>query len=138
MPYLNIKVSGEPSQAICEDVARTLTSLTAELLGKKPELTAVVVESVPVGRWFIGGASLASKDTSSFYLEIKITCGTNTKQQKAEYIRAIFSAMEGLLGKQDEASYIVIHEVNADAWGYQGMTQEYRFIAASNSVGGKL
>lgn len=132
MPYLNIKVSGEPSQAICEAVAGTLTNLTAELLGKKPELTAVVVESTPAGRWFIDGASLASKENSSFYLEIKITCGTNTKQQKAAYIRAVFSAMEGLLGELDEASYIVIHEVNADAWGYHGMTQEYRFIKASN------
>lgn len=136
MPYLNIKVSGEPSKAICEAVAGMLTNLTVELLGKKPEFTAVVVESSQAGRWFIGGTSLANKDTSSFYLEIKITCGTNTKQQKAAYIRAVFSAMEGLLGELDEASYIVIHEVNADAWGYQGMTQECRFIAASNSVGG--
>lgn len=138
MPYLNIKVSGEPSQAVSEAVAGTLTGLTAELLGKKPELTAVVVESIPARRWFIGGTSLASKVNSSFYVEIKITCGTNTKQQKAAYIRAVFSAMEGLLGKLDDASYIVIHEVAADAWGYQGMTQEYRFIAASNSVGGNL
>lgn len=132
MPYLNIKVSGEPSEAVCEAVAQTLTSLTAELLGKKAELTVVVVEPVPARFWFIGGSSLDTRAVSSFYLEIKITCGTNTKQQKAAYILGLFSAMQELLGELDDASYIVIHEINADAWGYQGSTQEYRFIKASS------
>lgn len=132
MPYLNIKVSGEPSEAVCKAVAQTLTSLTAELLGKKAELTVVVVEPVPARFWFIGGSSLDIKAVNSFYLEIKITCGTNTKQQKAAYIRGLFSAMQELLGELDDASYIVIHEINADAWGYQGSTQEYRFIKASS------
>lgn len=132
MPYLNIKVSGEPSEAVCKAVAQTLTSLTAELLGKKAELTVVVVEPVPARFWFIGGSSLDTRAVSSFYLEIKITCGTNTKQQKATYIRGLFSAMQELLGELDDASYIVIHEINADAWGYQGSTQEYRFIKANS------
>jgi len=132
MPYLNIKVSGEPSEAVCKAVAQTLTSLTAKLLGKKAELTVVVVEPVPARFWFIGGSSLDIKAVSSFYLEIKITCGTNTKQQKGAYIRGLFSAMQELLGELDDASYIVIQEINADAWGYQGSTQEYRFIKASS------
>lgn len=132
MPYLNIKVSGDPSQAVCEAVARTLTNITAELLGKNPELTAVIVEPVPSLFWFVGGTSLDTKSVSSFYLDIKITCGTNTKQQKAAYVRSVFAAMAELLGELDQASYVVIHDVNADAWGYQGMTQEYRFIKALN------
>ncbi len=132
MPYLNIKLSGEPSREVQEDVARTLTRLTGELLGKKPELTAVVIEPVPARFWFVGGTSLDSMAASSFYLDIKITEGTNTKQQKAAYIRGVFTALEELLGPLDEASYIVIHDVSADAWGYQGVTQEYRFIKALN------
>lgn len=132
MPYLNIKVSGDQSQAVCEAVARTLTNLTAELLGKNPELTAVIVEPVPSQFWFVGGTSLDTKSVSSFSLDIKITCGTNTKQQKAAYVRSVFAAMAELLGELDQASYVVIHDVNADTWGYQGMTQEYRFIKALN------
>jgi len=128
MPYLNIKLSGEPSRELQDDVARTLTRLTAELLGKKPELTAVVVEQVAPERWFTGGTSLALKGGSSFYLDITITGGTNTRHHKAAYIRGVFTALEELLGPLDEASYIVIRDVSADAWGYQGVTQEHRFI----------
>ncbi|MFI5339785.1 MAG: hypothetical protein ACHQ7N_08100 [Candidatus Methylomirabilales bacterium] len=36
--------------------------------------------------------------------------------------------MEGIVGNLAPASYIVIHEVHADAWGYQGQTQEFRYI----------
>jgi 4-oxalocrotonate tautomerase len=36
--------------------------------------------------------------------------------------------MTALLGDLARASYVVIHEVNADAWGYSGQTQEFRYI----------
>lgn len=132
MPCLNVKVSCEPSPQLAEAIATRLTRLTAELLGKKPEVTAVLVEPVPADRWFINGSSLEASATNSFYLDIKITEGTNTKQEKATYCRQVFAAMRELLREIDEASYIVIHDVRADSWGYQGMTQEYRFIKASN------
>lgn len=138
MPYLNIKLSGEPSPRLSEEVAQSLTRITADLLGKKSEVTAVVVEPIPLHSWFTGGMPLASTGRSSFYLDIKITEGTNTKQEKASYISHIFAAMQDLLGAIDEASYIVIHDVRADSWGYQGVTQEYRFVAASNSTGGTV
>lgn len=128
MPYLNIKLSGEPSAQLAEAIATRLIRITADLLGKKPEVTAVVVEQLPLYRWFTGGVSLASKGGNSFYLEINITEETNTKQEKAAYCSRVFSAMQELLGEVDEASYIVIHDVRADSWGYQGMTQECRFI----------
>ncbi len=31
-------------------------------------------------------------------------------------------------GSLNPASYIVIHEVRADSWGYEGATQEFRYI----------
>lgn len=129
MPCLTIKLAGEPSAATCADIARSLTDLTAELLGKKPELTAVLVESLPRERWFINACTLADSNRNSFYLDIVVTSGTNTKHEKAVYIRQVFAAMEGLLGELDPASYITIREISADAWGYQGLTQEYRFVA---------
>ena len=36
--------------------------------------------------------------------------------------------MQKIVGDLAPASYIVIHEVHADAWGYQGQTQEFRYI----------
>lgn len=128
MPYLNIKFSGELPPSMVGQVACTLTELTARLLQKQSAVTAVVVEQVPATGWFIGGQTLAGSGRNSFCLDIKITEGTNTKQQKADYIREVFLALEKLLGDVDAASYIIIHDVKADAWGYQGTTQEYRFI----------
>lgn len=107
--------------------AEILTRLTAELLGKKPELTAVAITSTPPGRWFIG-AQAVGPSQPSFYLDIKVTEGTNTKNEKALYVRAVFEAMGKLLGKLAPASYVVIDEVHADAWGYAGQTQEFRYI----------
>jgi 4-oxalocrotonate tautomerase len=124
MPYLDLKVSAPLSPELVGKSTLALTELTARLLGKKKELTAVTVAQVAHGNWTVGGEAV----DSSFFLEIKVTAGTNTKDEKARYIAAAFEALEALLGKVNPASYIVIHEVPADAWGYQGQTQESRYI----------
>jgi 4-oxalocrotonate tautomerase len=129
MPYLNIKLSALPSAEISGRVAKRLTELTAELLKKKSELTAVSVEFADPETWFIGGKSLAEYKLQSFYLDIKVTRGTNTKDEKANYLARIFTALEEILGPVHPTSYAVIHEIDADAWGYQGHTQELRFIS---------
>ncbi len=128
MPYLNVKLSAPESPETTERIASTLTALTADVLKKKRELTSVALDYISAQRWYIGGASLAAQGTSTFYLDVKITEGTNTKDEKASYVRQVFAAVESVLGKLHPASYIVIHEVRADAWGYAGATQEYRYI----------
>jgi len=50
------------------------------------------------------------------------------------YIQKIFSEFESVLGKLDPASYIVIDDVRADAWGFAGATQEFRYIQAKNAL----
>jgi len=128
MPYLNAKICALQSPETTNKIAAFLTELTAEVLGKKKELTSVAVEYVPANEWFIGGTSLASQGLATFYLDIKVTEGTNTKNQKASYIQKVFAAFESVLGSLNAASYIVIHEVRADSWGYEGATQEFRYI----------
>ncbi|KRG69793.1 tautomerase family protein [Pseudoxanthomonas dokdonensis] len=128
MPYLDFRVSAKPSQQQAERVAGILTELTATVLGKKPELTSVSIHAMEAGHWYIGGNSLASQSLVTFYLDIKVTEGTNTKNEKAEYVRRVFAAVADIFGALAPASYVVIDEVHADAWGYQGQTQEYRYI----------
>ncbi|MES2406359.1 MAG: tautomerase family protein [Pseudomonadota bacterium] len=128
MPYLNAKISAPQSAETTNKIAAFLTEFTADVLGKKRELTSVAVEYVAANEWFIGGASVASGGLATFYLDIKITEGTNTKNQKADYVKKVFAAFESVLGNLDPASYIVIHEVRADSWGYEGATQEFRYI----------
>ena len=128
MPYLNLKLCGETSQETASLAAKCLTDLTAEVLKKKRELTAVAVEFVAPSRWFIAGTSLGDQSLRSFYLDIKVTEGTNTKDEKALYASRVFAGIEAIVGTLAPASYIVIHEVRADAWGYQGQTQEFRYV----------
>jgi 4-oxalocrotonate tautomerase len=127
MPYLHLNLSAEPSPEVVSSAAEVLTRLTAQLLGKKPELTAVAVTATPRDRWFVAARPLPPGQ-SSFYLDIKVTEGTNTKDEKARYVQAVFDAMAELLGELAPASYVVIQEVRADAWGYSGRTQEFRYI----------
>ena len=61
-------------------------------------------------------------------MDIKITKGTNTKEQKANYIKKCYKDFQELLGEITPASYIVIDEVDGDSWGFEGLTQEYRYI----------
>lgn len=128
MPYLNLKLSGPPSTETAQLLAATLADLTTDALGKKREVTSVAVEFVPGEHWLVGGPSVVEQALATFYLEVKITAGTNTKDEKAAYIRQAFEVLAGHLGPAHPASYVVVHEVGADAWGYQGLTQERRYI----------
>ncbi|MGB9094420.1 MAG: tautomerase family protein [Gallionella sp.] len=128
MPILNVKICAPPSPATSAKIAAALTDLTVGILGKKRELTAVAIEYTPPSEWFIAGTALASQSQHTFYLDIKITEGTNTKDQKAAYVDRVFSTVESIIGPLAAASYIVLHDVRGDSWGYQGRTQEFRYI----------
>ncbi len=41
--------------------------------------------------------------------------------------------MNTILGELHPASYVVIMDVPADSWGYEGATQEYRYIKGKNT-----
>lgn len=128
MPYLDVRISAPASPQVSESIAASLTELTAEILGKKRELTSVAIGYMPSVQWFVGGASMEARQETTAYLEIRITEGMNTKDEKSRYVKEVFRAFESILGQLAEASYIVIQEVAADAWGYGGETQEYRYI----------
>lgn len=128
MPFLDVKVSRGDTPDDAKTIAAELTRLSHELLGKRREVTAVAIDWLAAEQWFIGGEALAGSGQRSFLLKIEITTGTNTKDQKAAFVAAVFAAMEKLLGPLAPASYVVIQEVAADAWGYAGRTQEYRYI----------
>jgi 4-oxalocrotonate tautomerase len=79
-------------------------------------------------RWFVGGRSLRDQGLSSFWLDIKVTESTNTKDEKARYLQEVFSFMKDLLGPLHTESYVLVHDVRADAYGYGGETQESRYV----------
>jgi 4-oxalocrotonate tautomerase len=129
MPILDLKLSTSPSRDLVASASEILIDLTTRILHKKRELLAIAIDFVPPEHWVVGGATLADQHKRSFFLDIKIVDGTNTKDEKAEYIAAVFDAFGRLLGDLHTESYIHVHDVRADAYGFGGSTQEFRYIA---------
>jgi 4-oxalocrotonate tautomerase len=128
MPIITVKVSAHPSPELSQAIAHGLVEITARELRKRPEITAVAIDYTAPEHWIVGGKSLAQHEKASFWLDIKVVDGTNTKDEKAQYLKEVFALMGRLLGEVHEESYILIHEVPADAYGFGGLTQEHRYI----------
>jgi 4-oxalocrotonate tautomerase len=130
MPLITVRyASSKTSPALKAEVAGLASSLAAEILHKDPKVTAVIVETVNPADWFAGGASLAEQKLASFWLDIRITDGTNTKNEKADFVAAAFKRMGDLLGPLHNETYVHVNDVRGDAYGYGGLTQERRYIA---------
>jgi 4-oxalocrotonate tautomerase len=135
MPIINIAASGKPDAALSARIAKEVTEITARHLRKDPTLTAVAVTYHDPQHWFAGGKSLAAHGTNTFWLDIKVVDGTNTKLELEAYLKAIFAAFGRILGTVHEESYVFVHEVPAASYGYGGKTQEFRFISGRLEAG---
>jgi len=127
MPILNVKISAKKSAALTKAISNTLLELTNRILHKKNEVTSIAIDYVDPDDWIVAGRSLTEQGKSSIHFDIKITDETNTKAEKAQYIREAFAAFSRLLGNLHEISYIYVEDVRATAYGYGGLTQEYRY-----------
>jgi 4-oxalocrotonate tautomerase len=135
MPFIHIQVAPAPGiSADADTLARALTGLAEHVLRKKRELTAVRVEAVDPAAWFIGARPLTSPPRSTAHVSIQVTAGTNTADEKARFVVAVFDELSTLLGGLDAASYVVVQEIAAEAWGYGGRTQAARQPAATAAV----
>jgi len=126
MPTLNLKLSPPVDGARAQALASALTTLAHEVLGKRREVTAVLVESLPATQWFID-AEPVKKPTA--LLTIEVTAGTNTDEQKARFVVDAFAELQRQLAPQggfETASYVQVRELPANDWGYGGVTQAQR------------
>ena len=130
MPLITVTYSSK--QAIPStkpEIAAAVSELTARILRKDPKVTAIIVTAVDAADWFAGGRSLAEQGLASYWLDIHVTEGTNTKDEKAAYLAAVFRRMGELLGPLHPETYLHVDEVKGDAYGFGGLTQERRYIA---------
>lgn len=127
MPILNVKVAATESRELTEQIAEMLIELTTRILKKDPNVTAIAIDYVSPERWVVGGAPLSAQGKSSFYFDIKITDETNTKGEKAQYVREAFAGFQRILGNVHDESYVYVQDVRAASYGYGGLTQEYRY-----------
>ena len=127
MPFINVSVCGAAlSDAQKQQIFDETTCLMSEVMKKDPGLTAVRIDQFPSDSWAVGGKTVAKRRESGVHVDIKITRGTNTDAEKAAMIRQCMAMLKDAIGATAEASYIVIHELNASTWGYDGETQHSR------------
>lgn len=127
MPYLKIHVFSEPDSVLADKISKNITDLTAQLLNKDPDVTVIDLEFVSLqGGWYIAGERQQTHQSKTFYLNIKITKGSNTPEEKNRFIHEIYYTMSKLLGPINQASYVLIDEIDGNSWGYGGITQKSR------------
>lgn len=97
--------------------------------GKDHGVTAVLVEAADPQGWFVAGKRPTDAGLAAFWLDIKITAGTNTKDETTAFVRAVFDEMEALIGPIHEESYVLVHAADGDAYSYGGRTQNGRWAA---------
>ncbi|MBJ7406842.1 MAG: tautomerase family protein [Bradyrhizobium sp.] len=135
MPLITVSyTTSRQSPSLKADIASAVSELTAEILHKDPKVTAIIVKSVDAGDWFAGGKSLAEQALASYWIDIHVTEGTNTKDEKAAYLAAMFTRMAEILGPLHPETYLHVDEVKGDAYGFGGLTQERRYIAGKLEV----
>ncbi|MGE5188977.1 MAG: 2-hydroxymuconate tautomerase family protein [Gemmatimonadota bacterium] len=62
MPYVNVKITREGATAERKaEVIRRMTRVLADVLGKNPETTVVVIDEVDTDNWGIGGIPVTER-----------------------------------------------------------------------------
>jgi len=86
MPMISVRyVTPTPRPELRGEIAALAARLGAERLGKDPNVTVVLVEPADPEGWFVAGRRPAVEDgKGTFWLDIKITAGTNTKGETCQ------------------------------------------------------
>jgi 4-oxalocrotonate tautomerase len=126
MPTLQLDYATPRPAPAHAALADALTSLTAQRLGKRHDLTQVQIRRVPVADWFVGAVAAADSGLAGYRLSIDVSEGTNTPEEMAAYIAATHQALAGLLGPVAPASYVLLQTQPMAQWGWSGRTQADR------------
>lgn len=127
MPFLRLTLKPAPGCEVTALLATQLTQLMATNLGKKAELTSVLVETPASALWTIGSVDAAC----TAMLEVVITEGTNAAAEKLDFIAAAHGLLRDELPGLEPIVYVVLKEVPAENWGYDGRTQAARRIGTT-------
>lgn len=126
MPYINIrlgkKLDNEQRKQLYEDT----TLLMNTVMKKKPLVTVVNIQESDPQQWSVNANQLTAKEPTGAYVDIKVTDQTNTPEEKAEMISKTVKMLQDVVGIIQEACYVVIDDISADSWGYNGKTQAFR------------
>jgi len=123
MPLIQITLAG-PSATLStiQHLQKETTRLMQSILHKEAALTVVSVSQLPEGAFSANGLAVSTAAS----LQAMITAGTNSATEKAHFIFAAKSLLTGSIGPSEAPIYVALHELPADSWGYDGLTQAAR------------
>jgi 4-oxalocrotonate tautomerase len=125
MPFVSLKIAGpQLTPAQRRTLQSGFTDLMAGPMHKVHGLTAVAIEYIAPDHWTTGGVPPAFGRAA--YAEVKVTQGTNSSHEMQRFIAEGHALLTSTLGILPEATYVVVHEIPAQAWGYAGETQDAR------------
>jgi 4-oxalocrotonate tautomerase len=124
MPFIHVKLAGPQLQSVqTAAIQQGITSLMAKVLNKNAELTAVLVEQTTLSGWTIGN----EVPPRAAHVDAIVSADTNTPEQKSQFIADVNALLQRVLGSDlPLVTYVVIHGVPQDSWGYGGLTQAHR------------
>lgn len=124
MPFIRITVLG-PTLAP-EQISRLqqgTTDLMTSVMRKPLDGTSVVVEQINQGGWSIAGTPVHI----AAQVEATIGLGTNTVEEKAQFMKEMMQLLRAVLGKElREETYITFHEFDHGSYGRGGLTRAER------------
>jgi 4-oxalocrotonate tautomerase len=127
MPLLQLNLTNVPltdRQRI--DVLAGLTTRMASILGKRDDLTVVNIAQSDPEHWSLGGHSLGGQGWCASLI-VHVTAGTNTAEEQAAFLDSAFTMLKEVLAAPPCAPvYIIVNEIAAHSWGYDGRTQRSR------------
>jgi 4-oxalocrotonate tautomerase len=121
MPFVRITTRPALPADARVQLAKGTTRLMADVLGKRADLTSVLVEEGG-GTWTVGGI----EPPRAAHLDALVTAGTNTEAEKATFLAQAMALLTEAAGALPEATYVVVREVPATDWGYDGLSQAFR------------
>ena len=128
MPMINVQYATPKAlRDLVPAIAAAVGKLTNTVLGKDPGVIAISVEEENPANWFIAGKSLEQHQLAAFWVDVRITDGTNEREEKAAFVAAMFEEMKKLLGPLHSECYVHVDDVRGDAYGYGGLTQNERY-----------
>ena len=127
MPFIEVRIAKDHIEDdMVKQISAGITGIMRDVLNKNYDLVAVTVTAVNPRQWVIANHSLDKSTQTSAFVSARITAGTNTEQQKSQALQAIHDLLQNTLGPLNEASYIVLKELAASDWGYDGKSQKSR------------
>jgi 4-oxalocrotonate tautomerase len=130
MPYVNVKVvKQQVTQSQKDLLIQGVMEIITRIMGRNAGLTVVTLDELEITNWFISGEPLsktASNHGKVCFIEINISKGTSNPEQMAQVIQAGKDLVSRVIGTNDLTNYFIIHELNPDGWGFDGISMTIR------------